>query len=77
VSYSTPTNAVPTAVKRAYAELIGHWYRQAKTYEATGQVNVIQKTDGSELTEYPWGQSGGYRLPVPVKQVLDLFRVPY
>jgi len=77
VAYSTPTNEVPTAVKRAYAELIGHWYRQAKTYEATAQVNVRQKTDGAVVTEYPWGQSGGYRLPVPVKQILDLFRVPY
>ncbi len=76
VSYSTPTNAVPSAVKRAYAELIGHWYRQAKTAAATEQANVLQKTDGTTVTEYPWGQSGGFRLPIPVKQVLDLFRVP-
>jgi uncharacterized phiE125 gp8 family phage protein len=76
VSYSTPTDAVPPAIQRAYAELIGHWFRQAKTQAATEQQNLIQKTDGTTVTEYPWGQSGGYKLPNGVKQVLDLFRVP-
>ncbi len=76
VSYSTPTDAVPAVLQRAYAELIGHWYRQAVTAAATEQQNVIQSTDGSTITEYPWGQSGGYRLPIGVKQILDMFRAP-
>jgi uncharacterized phiE125 gp8 family phage protein len=76
VSYSTPEDTVPGALKRAYADLIGHWFRQAKTYTATEQQNLLQKTDGTEVTEYPWSQSGGYRLPQSVKQVLDLYRMP-
>jgi hypothetical protein len=63
-------------LKRAYAELIGHWYRQAKTFTATEQQNVLQHTVGTAVTQYPWGQSGGYRLPAGVKQVLDMYKVP-
>jgi uncharacterized phiE125 gp8 family phage protein len=76
VAYSTPTSQVPQAVARAYAELIGHWYRQAKTHVATDHQNLLQETDGTAVTEYPWGQSGGFRLPAGALQLLQTYRVP-
>lgn len=76
VAYTTPSSQVPAAVTRAYAELIGHWYREAKTAVATGQQNLLQQTSGTTVTEYPWGQSGGFRLPTGVLQLLEPYRVP-
>ena len=76
VTYSTATSAVPAGVQRAYAELIGHWFRQVKTWAATNQLNVRTQTDGTIVTEYPWGQSGGFDLPKGVKKLLEPFRTP-
>lgn len=73
VVYTTAPDAAPDAIRRAYAELIGHWYRQAKTQAAAGQQNILTAADG---TSYPWQHSGGYRLPAGVKQILDVFRCP-
>jgi hypothetical protein len=72
VVYTTPTNQIPAVVQRAYSELIGHWYRQAKTAAATGQLNVIEASG----TVYPWGQSVGFRIPDGVKELLRPFRGP-
>lgn len=72
VEYTTAANQIPAAVVRAYAELIGHWYRQAKTAAATGQMNLIE----SAGTVYPWGQSVGFRIPEGVKELLRPFRGP-
>ena len=72
VAYTTATGAVPAAVRRAYADLIGHWFRQSKTHAATGQQNVT----GCAGTTYPWGQSTGYRMPESVLALLRPFRVP-
>ena len=76
VVYTTAASAVPQSVARAYAELIGHWYRQAKTHTATTQLNLLQQTDGTTVTEYPWGQSGGFRVPAGVLELLRPYRVP-
>jgi hypothetical protein len=76
VVYTTATGSVPASVTRAYAELIGHWYRQVKTQTAAGQLNVIQQTSGTTVTEYPWGQSGGFRLPAGVLALLAPYRMP-
>jgi hypothetical protein len=73
-TYSTAASAVPDAIRRAYVELIGHWFRQAKTWSITDQQNVRIKTNGTAVTEYPWGQSGGYALPAGVTTLLDPFR---
>jgi hypothetical protein len=75
-TYSTATSAVPDSVARASVELIGHWYREAKTWAATNQQNVRTKTDGTVITEYLWGQSGGYSIPTTVRKLLDPFRMP-
>jgi hypothetical protein len=76
VVYTTATNQIPAAVSRAYAELIGHWYRQAKTAATTGQLNVLQVPGGSGPTVYPWGQSLGFKIPEGVKELLRPFRGP-
>ena len=72
VIYTTATGAVPAAIGRAYADLIGHWYRQAKTHAATGQLNVGE----SAGVTYPWGQSTGMRIPESALALLRPFRVP-
>lgn len=74
VTYTTATDEVPPAVSEAYSQLIGHWYRQAKTHAATGQLNIIQETGGGTI--YPWGQSTGFKLPAGVLDLLRPFRVP-
>ena len=73
VTYSTPTGQVPGAVLRAYAELVGHWYRQVKTHVSTGHLNLTFQADG---TGYPWGQATGYRVPEGILQLLRPYRVP-
>jgi hypothetical protein len=78
VAYTVATDQVPAAVVRAYAELVGHWYRQAKTAAATGQTNVLTACDtgtGME-TKYPWGQAGGFKVPAGVVELLRPYRVP-
>ena len=76
VTYTTATEAVPGPVCRAYAELIGHWYRQAKTYAATNQLNVSEVPGADGPAVYPWGQSYGYKIPPGVNEMLAPFRVP-
>jgi hypothetical protein len=76
VAYSTATGAVPVVVQRVYQELISHWYRQAKTHAAMGQLNVIESPGTGGTTVYPWGQATGYKLPSAIQDLLDLLRVP-
>jgi hypothetical protein len=72
----TAAGVVPATVSRAYSELVGHWYRQAKTHAAVGQLNVSEVPDTAGPTVYPWGQSYGYKIPPGVKELLAPFRVP-
>ena len=76
VTYTTAT-AVPPAVKRAVVDLVAHWFRQAKTAQAAGHLNVLAVTaaDGS-ATQYPWSQAAGMRLPPAVAQLLRPLRSP-
>lgn len=76
VEYTTATGQTPAAVQRAYSELVGHWYRQAKTAAATGQLNVIEQPGVGGTTVYPWGQSLGFKIPDGVKELLRPFRGP-
>lgn len=78
VAYSVATGEVPAAVCRAYAELIGHWFRQAKTAAALGQKNITATVADSGATQaaYPWGQSGGFKVPDGVLDLLRPYRVP-
>lgn len=72
----TATGVVPATVCQAYSELIGHWFREAKTNVATGQLNVSEVPGTGGSTVYPWGQSYGYKIPPGVKELLTPFRVP-
>ena len=74
VAYTTATDAVPPAVSRASAELVGHWYRQTKTHDSAGQLNVMEVTSGADTTRYPWGQSGGFHEPAGILEVLASYR---
>ena len=38
--YATPTYQVPASVKEAFCQLIGHWYRFAKTAPAQSLRDV-------------------------------------
>jgi hypothetical protein len=75
-TYSTEASAVPEGIKRAGIELIGHWYREAKTWLATNHLNIRTITDGTVITEYPWGQSGGFSIPKSVTDLVKPFRTP-
>jgi uncharacterized phiE125 gp8 family phage protein len=76
VEYETAMGVVPAAVERATADLVGHWYRQTKTYEAAGQLNVMEVASGTDTTRYPWGQSGGFHIPPGVLEVLAPYQNP-
>lgn len=76
VVYTTATGQVPAAVQRAYAELIGHWYRQSKTHAALGHLDVLSTVEDPLQTNYPAGLSAGFPLPPGVLQVLGLYRDP-
>ncbi|MFO0799535.1 MAG: phage head-tail connector protein [Gemmataceae bacterium] len=76
VTYSTPTDAVPGAVKEALSQLVGHWYRLAKTSEDLGGVLLTEKTDDTGTKQYTWSLAGGLKVPAGVLQILAPFRVP-
>ena len=76
VVYTTATNTTPGVVTQAFGELVGHWYRQAKTHVATGQLNIITQTTTTTVTTYPWGQSTGMKVPHTVTELLNSLRVP-
>lgn len=71
VAVTVGVDATPPGVVRAVVELVGHWYREAKTHEATGQLNNGSVSVGGGVTRtYPWGQSNGYRVPPAVVEAL-------
>jgi uncharacterized phiE125 gp8 family phage protein len=76
VIYATPTNQVPAAVKEAFCQLIGHWYRFAKTAPAQSFEMLISKVDGSGEKEWPWSLATGNLLPPGVFQMLEPYCVP-
>ena len=76
VVYSTPTSQVPASVKEAFCQLIGHWYRFAKTAPAQSFEMLISKVDASGEKEWPWSLATGNLLPPGVLQMLEPYRVP-
>jgi len=74
VTYTTANNQVPAAVIRAYAELIGHWYRQVKTHVLLGQTDQLSQLQNDILIQFPRGLSQGFPLPPGIIQILDLHR---
>lgn len=76
VTYSTATDAVPGAVKEATAQLVGQWYRLAKTTADLAGVLLTEKTDADGTKKYSWSLAGGLKVPAGVLQILAPFRVP-
>jgi uncharacterized phiE125 gp8 family phage protein len=76
VAYATATGQVPPAVMQAFTDLVGHWYREAKTHADLSYEMLTGQTSGTDTKTYPWGVSGGFHLPIGVLQLLKPFRVP-
>lgn len=73
VTYTT-ASTVPAAVARAYAELVGHWYRQVQSHVALGQTDQLSQFENGILTEFPKGLSEGFALPAGVVELLRPYR---
>ncbi len=76
VVYATPTSAVPYPVKEAFGQLVGHWYRQAKTFAEQEYQMLLSRTAGTNVKEWSWGLVSGLKVPPGVWQLLDPYRVP-
>lgn len=76
VVYSTPTAAVPAAVEQAFSQLIGHWYRMAKTAADQDYEMLLTRLSGTDEKDWPWSVAAGPKLPPGVLQLLHPYRVP-
>jgi uncharacterized phiE125 gp8 family phage protein len=76
IAYTTATSAVPAAVKEAFGQLVGHWYRQVKTHADLGYEMLTENTSGTDTKTYSWSLTGGLKVPPTVLQLLEPFRVP-
>lgn len=76
VVYATATGAVPAPVQEAFGQLVGHWYRQAKTFADQEYQMLIQRTDGTDAKSWSWSLVTGLKLPPGVLQLLQPYRVP-
>jgi hypothetical protein len=76
VVYSTPTVAVPAAVRQACAELVGHWYRLVKTAEDQEHQMLTLRSEGGDQKDWPWSLAVGNPLPPAVFQLLAPYRLP-
>ena len=76
VVYTTATGSVPAAVKQAFADLVGHWYRLAKTHVDASFLSLTELTSAGNTKGYSWSLSRGLTIPPGVLELLDGFRVP-
>ena len=76
VVYTTATGSVPAAVKQAFADLVGHWYRLAKTHMDASFLSLTELTSAGNTKGYSWSLSRGLTIPPGVLELLDGFRVP-
>lgn len=76
VVYATATGAVPAAVKEAFCQLVGHWYRLAKTAADQDYQMLLTRVDGSGEKDWPWSLAAGEPLPPAVRELLAPYRVP-
>src|SRR5207249_2801534 len=75
VTYTTPTDEVPAAVKDAFSQLVGHWYRQAKTFTDQEYQMLFERITLTDTKQWPWNLATGLRLPPGALQLLNPFRV--
>lgn len=76
VVYTTATDSVPAAVKQAFADLVGHWYKQTKTSADANFLMLTEKTSGTDTKGYSWSLTRGLTIPPGVVELLEPFRVP-
>ena len=76
VAYTTATGAVPPAVKEAFCQLVGHWYRFAKTAADQDYQMMTSRIDTSGQKDWPWSVAAGEPLPPAVLELLAAYRVP-
>lgn len=76
VVYTTATGAVPAAVKEAFTQLVGHWYRQAKTFSEQQHQMLTVRTSGTDSKAWPWSLALGLKTPPAVLELLAPFRAP-
>ena len=76
VIYTTATGAVPNDVKEAYAQLVGHWYRQVKTQVVANYQNVDHQKFGDVTLGYRPAQVAKAPLPPDVERLLAPYRTP-
>ena len=76
VVYTTATSSVPAAVKQAFADLIGHWYRLAKTNSDASFLMLTELVNSTATKGYSWSLTRGLSIPPGVLELLAPFRVP-
>lgn len=76
VVYQTPTSAVPYPVREAFGQLVGHWYRQAKTFADQEYQMLMERTNGTDAKKWSWSLVTGLKVPPGVRQLLEPYRSP-
>ena len=76
VIYTTATGAVPNDVKQAYAELVGHWYRQMKTQVGASFQNLDAQKFGDVTLNYWPEQIAKAPVPPDIERLLAPYRTP-
>jgi len=76
VVYTTATNAVPPVIQEAFTQLIGHWYRQIKTFADQQYEMLVERWVGTDAKIWPWGLANGLKIPLGVLDLLATYRMP-
>ncbi len=76
VAYATAADAAPAPVKEAFTQLIGHWYRQTKTFADQEHQMLLERTDGTDAKVWSWSLASGLKLPDGALELLAPYRVP-
>jgi uncharacterized phiE125 gp8 family phage protein len=75
VEYATGTT-VPAAVKEAFVQLLGHWYRQAKTFADQDYQMLLERINSTDTKVWSWSLASGLKVPPTVLELLAAFRTP-
>jgi len=67
---------LPPPVKEAFGQLVGHWYRQAKTFADQGHQMLLERTSGADTKTWSWSLARGLLVPPVVHQLLAPYRIP-
>ena len=76
VVYTTATGSVPSAVKQAFSDLVGHWYRLAKTSLDANFLMLTESMNGTTSKGYSWSLTRGLAIPPGVLKLLEPYRIP-